>query len=95
MALPHSRNMLVARLNVARTAALQQARRAGRATHAQTVPERDACPACRQLAGRTFALDDAIAQPPLPCVGCTSRPGAGSGPVCRCTYRFHEGDPRA
>ena len=94
MALPHSRNMLVARLNVARTAALQEARRAGRATHVQTMPERGACAACQRLAERVFALDDAIAKPPLPCAGCTTRAGAGSSPVCRCTYRFHEGDSR-
>lgn len=93
MALPHSRNMLVARLNVARIAALQEARRAGRATHVGTVPERGACPACQRLAERVFALDDAIAKPPLPCMGCTTRPGAGSSSVCRCTYRFHEGRP--
>ena len=94
MALPHSRDMLVARLNVARTAALQEARRAGRATHVQTVPERGACAACQRLAERVFALDDAIAQPPLPCVGCTTRPSAGAGPVCRCSYRFNEAPAR-
>lgn len=87
--------MLVARLNVARTAALQAARRGGRATHVQTVPDRGACAACEQLATRLFTLDDAIAKPPLPCVGCTSRPAGGSGPVCRCTYRPHEGRPHA
>ena len=95
MAPLHSRNMIVARLNVARTAALQEARRAGRATHVQTVPGRGACASCQRLAERVFTLDDAIAQPPLPCVGCTTRPDAGEGPVCRCTYRFDEGPARA
>jgi hypothetical protein len=85
----------VARLNVARAAALQQARHGGTATHVQTVPGGPApCLACQQLAGRVFTLSEAIAKPPLPCAACTTKPHAGCAPVCRCTYRLFAGDPR-
>lgn len=93
MALPASHNALVARLNVARAAALQQARRMGGITHVEVVPERGACAACQQLSARVFPFGEVLAKPPLPCAGCATRRG-GAPPVCRCTYRFHESDPR-
>jgi crotonobetainyl-CoA:carnitine CoA-transferase CaiB-like acyl-CoA transferase len=93
MAALASRNALVARLNVARAAALQQARRTGRASYVEVVPERGACAACQQLAARVFPFGEVLAKPPLPCAACTTRPGGGAS-VCRCTYRFHESDPR-
>jgi hypothetical protein len=84
----------VARLNVARAAALQQARRAGTATHVQTVAGPGACAACQQLAGRVFSLTEALAKPPLPCAACTTTPHAGWAPVCRCSYRLVDGQAR-
>jgi hypothetical protein len=86
----------VARLNVARAAVLQRARREGTATHVQTVPGGPSpCQACQQLAARVFTLTEAMAKPPLPCSACTTRLHAGWAPVCRCTYRLLDADPRA
>jgi len=85
----------VARLNVARAAALQQARRDGTATHVQIVAGGPSpCAACQQLAARVFTLNETLAKPPLPCAACTTKLHAGWPPVCRCTYRLLDHDPR-
>ncbi len=39
------------------------------------------CPACRELEGREFTLDEALDQMPLPVKGCTHEGG-----YCRCLY---------
>lgn len=43
------------------------------------------CPACQQLAGKVFSIEDALRQMPIPCKECTmvlrSKPG-----FCRCSY---------
>ena len=85
----------VARLKVGRAAALQAARRAVTATHVQTVAGgAHPCPACQQLAARVFTLNETLAKPPLPCAACTTKLHAGWPPVCRCTYRLLDHDPR-
>lgn len=86
---------LAARLNVARAAALQRARHGGAITHVQTAADGPRpCAECQHLTARVYTLAEALAKPPLPCAGCTTALHAGWAPVCRCTYRFHEGDPR-
>jgi len=51
-----------------------------------TVRDTYVCPACQQLAGRVFSIDDAVRQMPIPCKECThvvhSKPG-----FCRCRYQ--------
>ncbi|MCG7844861.1 MAG: hypothetical protein MIO90_05465 [Methanomassiliicoccales archaeon] len=47
--------------------------------------DKDACPACRKMAGKRFNIEEAMETMPLPCRECTTKIDAVDG-YCRCRY---------
>ncbi|NLX46876.1 MAG: hypothetical protein GXY70_01700 [Euryarchaeota archaeon] len=45
----------------------------------------DACPACREMAGKRFRIEEAMETMPIPCRDCTTEVDAVKG-YCRCRY---------
>ena len=46
----------------------------------------DICAACQASAGKTYTLEQALAEQPLPCAGCTCDETGNDPGLCRCYY---------
>ena len=46
----------------------------------------NACPACQDLIGRIYTIDQALEQMPLPCANCTTSTFHGLPGYCRCSW---------
>lgn len=70
---------------------LEQHREYG-ATKVSITTVGNGCRSCQQLDGRTFAVDEALREMPLPNPDCTHAPEEGAEPVCRCSWQPEEID---
>jgi hypothetical protein len=55
-------------------------------TNVRIVAEKDSCPECAKLDGKLMKTDDALRIQPLPCPGCSTKPFAKGGSLCRCRF---------
>lgn len=57
------------------------------ATSVSISPVGNGCRSCQELAGRTYDLDEALEEMPLPNPDCTHTPEEDAEPLCRCSWQ--------